>query len=224
MSTHRAWLQVAIIAAILTAGCTPRIHIVRPDAGKPYEPVPAVVATFESDFNPAEAWHIDLDGTNLTGFSPLPAPGGTSSTSIDVNTLSVGFHTIKAQATCGTFCVYQSEEVTFLPPALRYNTTTYVSVPQNLKQFLAAPVWVGVQNFRSVPINVTIVETSTPKRVKLASTSGAFQPPGTPITVTIPASNTRADFFIEGDVLGTYILSFTAPGVVSGGGSGNVAP
>ena len=40
--------------------------------------------------------------------------------------------------------------------------------------------------------------------------------------MTIPAASTKADFMIEGDVLGLYILSFTAPGVVPGGGSGNV--
>jgi hypothetical protein len=93
-----------------------------------------------------------------------------------------------------------------------------------LKQFQPTSAFVGIQFFSSVPINVTAIETSSPKRVKLAGPGGVFQPPGGPITVTIPAGATKADFQIEGDVLGAYVLTFTAPGVVSGPGAGNVIP
>jgi hypothetical protein len=220
MFTNRAWLKVAVIAVILTAGCTPAVHIVKPEASKPYEPVPEVVVNFEAKFSPYWGWHIDLDGTNLTGFSPTPAPGGTSSRPIGIK--DKGEHKITAYAVCGQFCVYNSEEVKFTPPFLVYNSTKNFSVKQDLAQFQPTTVYVGVQNYRSVPIQVTIVETSPTKRVKLASSPGAFQSPGDPITVTIPADNTKADFFIEGDVLGSYTLSFTAPGVVPGTGQGYV--
>ena len=180
------------------------------------------MATFETKFNPSYPWHIELDGTDIPGFSPAPTPGGSSTAPLVITT--DGGHTIKASATCGTFCAYTAEEVTFTPPSLRYNTTGYGSVALNLKQFSAASAYVGVQNYRSVPIAVTVVETSMPRRVKLATPGGAFQPPGSPIVVTIPAASTKADFMIEGDVLGLYLLSFSAPGVVSGGGSGSVTP
>ena len=222
MYTHRASFQVAVIAAILTTGCTPAILIVTPDRNNPNDPVTQAVVTFTPNFKPAEAWYVDLDGTNLAGFSPAPATGGTSSVPLVIT--GAGSHTITAQGTCGTFCSYPSDSVTFTLPALIYNSTSYVRVDRDLKQFQPTPVFVGVQNFRSVPINVSIVETSSPKHVKLALPLGAFQPPGNAITVTIPAGTTKADFQIQGDVLGTYVLGFTAPGVVSGPGAGRVNP
>ena len=188
MIQSRATFSIVGIA-LLSSACTSPIHIIKPDAKNPYDPVTQAVVTFDTKFNPAEPWHVDLDGTDLTGFSPAPAPGGSSTV-----------------------------------PQLVYNSTTYASTARDLKQFSAASVYVGVQNFRSVPITVTIMETSTPSRVKLAVPGGPFQPPGSAITVTIPATTTKADFQVQGDVLGTYILGFSAPGVAAGTGSGKVQP
>ena len=109
-------------------------------------------------------------------------------------------------------------------PALMYNSASYVNGSQNLKQFVPASVFVGVQNFRSVPLTVTIVETTSPPRVKLAPPGGAFLPPGAPLTLTVPAATTKADFVIQGDVLGTYNLRFTSPGTVQGFGAGDFTP
>lgn len=215
-------LQALVIAAIVSSGCTSPIHILKPDRNNLFDPVTRVELKFDTNFNPSLPWHVELDGMNLSGFSPAPAPGKISSVPIVITGASV--HTIKATATCGTFCVYNSDEFQFWPPALVYNSTTYANVNKDLKQFQPASAFVGVQNFRSVPINVTVVEKSSPKRVKLAAPGGQFQSPGSPITVTIPANTTKADFLIQGDVLGLYVLEFTAPGVVSGAGSGNVRP
>jgi hypothetical protein len=216
-----------VAVTLLTAGCAPAIRIVTPDRNHPYDPVPPkAVVNLTPNFKPAEPWYVDLDGTNLTGFSPAPTPGGTSSVPLSVT--GAGPHTITAQGTCGTFCAYPSDSVTFTPPALTYNSTTYVRVDKNLKQFQADNAYVGIQNYSSVPINVTIVETSFPRHVKLADGSGIFKLPGQAITVPIlasaPGATTKADFHIEGDVPGPYTLSFTAPGTVSGIGAGNVVP
>jgi hypothetical protein len=222
MVKHRGWFPAMVAAGLLAGGCTPAIHIIKPDRNNPFEPVTQAVVTFETKFNPGYGWSVDVDGANLTGFSPAPAPGGTSSVPLVIGAPAA--HKITASASCGTFCVYNSDVVDFTPPALIYNSTSYVRVDLNLRQFQQASAYVGVQNFRTVPINVTIVETSFPKRVKLATPTGAFQPPGTPVTVTIPAANTKADFRLEGDVLGFYVLGFSAPGVSSGVGGGNVTP
>lgn len=222
MHTRRASFPTVVVISFLVTACTPAIHILKPDRANPFDPVTQAVVSFETKFNPGEAWYVDLDGTNLSGFSPAPAPGGTSSVPLLIT--SAGTHKITASATCGTFCVYNSDVVDFTPPALIYNSTSYARVDRNLKQFQPDSVYVGVQNFRSVPISVTIVETSSPKRVKLAAPGGAFQPPGSAITVTIPASTTKADFQIQGDVLGFYVLGFSAPGVSGGVGGGNVMP
>ncbi len=121
--------------------------------------------------------------------------------------------------------MYNADEVKFTPPALMYNSASYANGSQNLRQNVPVDVFVGVQNFRTVPINVTIVETTFPLHVRLAPAgSSAFLAPGAPLTVTIPASDTRANFRIEGFVLGTYNLRFTSPGTVQGFGAGSISP
>ena len=226
MHIRRASLPLAVAVSLMTAGCFPVIKIVAPPNNSS-DPAPStVVVNFTTDFKPAEPWYVDLDGTNITAFSPSPSPGGSSSAPISVS--GVGPHKITAQGTCGTFCSYPSDSVTFTVPQLTYNSTTYVRVDKNLKQFQPDTAYVGVQNYSTVPITVTIVETSTPHHVKLAETPGAYKAPGAPITVKIPATapgaTTKVDFYLEGDVLGAYVLSFTAAGVVSGVGGGNVVP
>ena len=54
------------------------------------------------------------------------------------------------------------------------------------------------------------------------SKGGSPLPPGAPLPVTIPAADNKADFTIEGDVLGLYQLRFTCPGCVQGAGAGYV--
>jgi hypothetical protein len=222
MFTNRVWLTVASIAAVLAAGCTPAVHIIKPDPKKPHEPVPEVVVSFEPKFSAYWGWNIKLDGMELkeSEFAPAAAPGGTSSRPLKLEV--PGEHNLAAYAVCGQFCVWGSEEVKFTPPHLVYNSTTNYSVNKSLKQFEHVFVYVGVQNYRSVPIQVTIVETSPTKRVRLASSPNAFESPGKPITVTIPADTTKAEFYITGDSQGKYTLGFSAPGVITGEGGGQV--
>lgn len=223
MNTPRIAKAIVPLAALAAAGCASPIHIVTPTDGLGVEPQPQVVAQFNNNFKPTEAWGIYLDGVPITGFSPPPAPLGTSTAPLAFQFEPYGKHTIQTNATCGTFCSYNSEEVTFYPPELFYNGTT-ASNTTNLQQFKPTPAFVGVQFDRSVPITVTVQETSSPPRVKLGNSSGSFASAGTPITVTIPSSSTKGDFFILGDTIGTYQLAFSAAGVTPGGGFGNIAP
>ena len=161
----RALVAPAAAVAFLTAGCSSVIQIQNPvhTSGPPnlayYDPVPNVVVYFvPPNFKPAEPWYVDLDGTNLTGLSPAAVPGGTSSQAIGFT--SSGTHTVTAQGTCGTFCSYPSDQVTFQPPALVYNSITFYGSNRDLTNHVPTSVFVGVQNFRTVPLNVTIQEVS----------------------------------------------------------------
>ena len=86
MSPNRVWLLAAPLAAAVTAACTSPIHIAKPDPKNQYDPVTEVVATFETKFNPSYPWHIELDGTDIPGFSPAPAPGGSSTAPLVITT------------------------------------------------------------------------------------------------------------------------------------------
>ncbi|MBI3345158.1 MAG: hypothetical protein HY028_09960 [Gammaproteobacteria bacterium] len=230
MRTHRVLLTSVYITTVLAAGCASPIHILTPGIGTNVEPVPQVVANFTTNFNPAEAWGIYLDGNVITGFSPPPAPGVTSTAPIvfGFGTTGpgayVGQHKIETNATCGMFCVYNSETVNFAPPQLLYNGTLMPSLG-NVKQFVPTPVFVAVQFDRSVPITVTITETSPSLKImKLGTSASTLRPVGTPLTVTIPPTSTKADFFIEGDSIGSYTLNFSGAGVTPGFGAGKVSP
>ena len=225
MVAHRFLVTCVVAVAVLATGCTSVIHIVTPGTGLSKEPVSQVQASFTVDFKPAEAWSITLDGVAITGFSPTPAPGVTSTAPLVLaSSTPIAQHTIDTNATCGFFCVYPSDPpVKFTPPQLLYNTTLPPLSLINLKQFSAQLVFVGVQFDRSVPITVTITETSSLQIVKLGLSPATLQPVGTPLTVTIPATSTKADFYIESDSIGKYTLSFTATGVTPGGGAGTVS-
>lgn len=217
-------LYFVMVALLALTGCASPIHILTPVNGVNQEPVQNITASFTADFKPTEAWDIYLDGTPITGFTPPPAPGVTSTAPLVwAPRTSITSHTIKTNATCGTFCVYNSETVTFTPPQLLYNGTT-TPTTGDLKQFVTTAEFVGVQYSRSVPITVTIAETSPTKLVQLGTSPGSLLPPGTPIKVIIPASTTKANFYVQGVSLGNYTLSITADGVVPTVGAGKVSP
>ena len=224
MVAHRFVTTCVGVIAVLATGCSPVIHITTPASGLSKEPVPQVQASFTVDFKPAEAWSITLDGVAITGWSPTPAPGGTSTAPLVYAFSSpIAQHTIDTNATCGFFCAYPSDPpVMFTPPQLLYNQTLPPLSAVDLKQFKVTAVFVAVQFDRSVPITVTITETSGIQIVKLGLSASTLQPVGTPLTVTIPATSTKADFFIESDSIGKYVLNFTATGVTPGGGVGTV--
>lgn len=223
MSIHRAFVFSMIGTVTLVAGCAPVILITDPDRNRPYDPFDGKVAVnYTANFKPTEPWHVDIDGSNLTSLTPAAMPGGNSSQGVSV---APGSHTVTAQGTCGTFCAYQSDQVVFEPPALRYNSITYVNNPLNLTNHVPTTAYVGVRNFRSVPLTVTVQEINGPPfHLKLAPNgSSAFSSPGAPLTVTIPANDNVAKFAIEGDVLGFYQLRFTSPGCFEGIGTGKVS-
>ena len=220
MMMRRTSLPV-VAAAVLLGGCAPVIHIVKPEAANPYDPVPQLVVNFTSSFNPGYPWYVDMDGTNITGFTPAPAPGVTSTAPLAFPVYSS--HTIHAQGTCGTFCSYPSESVTFRPPELFYNSTTG-STTTALKQTVESTEYIGIGDYSSVPVTIDVVETTVPKRVRLANVGGPLQPPGGKITLTIAPGDTKTNFQIRGDVLGGYTLRFTTPGTPGGGGNGTVIP
>ena len=220
----------------LTASCSSVIHIVSPVAGDNAEPITSITANFTVDFKPTEPWGIYLDGVLVSGFSPTPAPGVTSTAPIPLNKApaSPGYfsqYTITTNATCGTFCAYPSETVAFNPPQLRYNATNGAPTSNGtITQFSPTVVYVGVQYVRSVPIVVKVEETLNPPYtatipILSMGTSGAsLQPPGVPIFVTIPAGDTRGQFFIKSSTLGNYMLKFTAAGASPDQGNGKIVP
>src|SRR5690348_17736343 len=124
MFTSRLLLPSAFASLVVIAGCTSPVHIVDPTAGIENNPVPQVRVSFLSNFNPSEAWHVSLDGAFVTGFTPTPAPGVTSTAPLAYSPASYpSSHTLTTDATCGTLCSYNSETVAFSPPALIYNGT-----------------------------------------------------------------------------------------------------
>jgi len=220
----------------LFAACSPVINVTTPTQGVNAEPVSIIRANFTADFKPTEPWGIYLDGVKVTGFSPTPAPGVTSTAPIFLNKTPTGGayfagYQITTDATCGTFCVYPSQTVDFVPPQLRYNATNGAATATgDIAQFSVASVYVGVQHVRSVPIVVKVEEvlsppfTSTLPIVSIGATGGSLQPPGTPALVTIPANDTRGQFFIKSATQGNYILRFTALGASPSQSSGKVMP
>jgi|GEM_PF-1132261 len=238
MSAFRRFVRpvLVFIFSVYFAACSPVINIKPPIQGDNAEPVSSITAFFTADFKPTEPWGIYLDGVNVTGFSPAPAPGVTSTAPISLNKLpsSPGYfasYQITTNATCGTFCAYPSQTVDFTPPQLRYNATNGAPDSNgNVAQFSTTSVYVGVQYVRSVPIIVKVEEvlippfTGTLPIISIGATSASLQSPGTPIFVTIPAGDTRGQFFIKSATQGGYVLRFTAVGASPNQGSGKVVP
>jgi hypothetical protein len=216
----------AFISLVWITGCTSPVHIASPTPGIKNDPVPQLQVSFLSNFNPSEPWHVSLDGVFVTGFTPAPAPGVTSTVPLVYQPIpsSGSAHTLTTDATCGTFCVYNAETVAFNPPLLIYNGTNVPSSPPT-KQFTTVGTFIGVQNAPTVPITVTIVETTTPfPKLQLGLTPGSLKAPGTTLFVTIPAGSTQGTFFVNGQGLGNYQLQMTAAGATPGFGGGTVKP
>jgi hypothetical protein len=214
--------SVLLVTALILAGCTSPIHIITPVQGDNVDPV-SVKVNFLSKFDPSQSWSVSLDGQKLSGFTPTPAPGATSVVPVNFPQGWKGEHVVKTHAVCGFFCVWDSEEVHFSPPHLRWNSTTN-SVASKLVQFQGQAAWAGVQYAPTVPINVTIQETTSPPKVSVGLTSNAMSPPGTPLVVTIPAGSTKGDFFLRAQSSGLFTFLLSAPGVTPEEVQGSTAP
>ena len=221
--------SVALAAAVaLAAGCaSPPVHIVTPPVANANDPVPRVVVRFDSTFNPANSWGIILDDQIVTGFTPAAKPGGTSSAPLiygfGPDNFHANNHELRTTASCGGFCTYATESVTFVPPQLLFNGTA-VRRDLDVTQFADKSASVDVQFSRTVPIAVRVQELGSPPLLKMRAPGGAFVAPGAPLFLTIPASDTKADFVIQGQSLGTYVLEFSGAGVGTGRGAGVVKP
>lgn len=221
--------SVALAAAVaLAAGCaSPPVHIVTPPVAGATDPVPRVVVRFDTTFNPANSWSIFLDGQIVTGFTPAAKPGGTSSAPLiygfGPDTFHANNHELRTSASCGGFCTYATESVVFVPPQLLFNGTVERK-DLTVTQFNDALASVDVQFSRSVPIVVRVEELSSPPSLKMRAPGGAFVAPGAPLFLTIPASDTKADFVINAQSGGPYVLEFTGAGVGTGRGTGLVKP
>jgi hypothetical protein len=225
---------ILFFSGLFLVSCSSVIHITSPVNGDNAEPITSITANFTADFKPTEPWGVYLDGVFVSGFFPTPAPGVTSTAPISLNKMPSGGisqYTITTNATCGTFCSYPSETVAFNPPQLRYNATNGAPTANGVvPQFGINMVYVGVQYVRSVPITVRVAEvvnppfTNTIPIISIGATSGSLQPPGTPVFVTIPAGDTRGQFFIKSATLGNYLLNFTAAGASPNEGSGKIVP
>src|SRR5712691_751597 len=114
MFTARRFI-LCVLATVWAVGCkTSPVHIVSPWTGKPdqqifvtsKDPVPQIAVFFDSNFNTilanpsTQSWSVDLDGTALSGFSPAPASGVTSTVPLVFQQSAYGQHLIKTHATC----------------------------------------------------------------------------------------------------------------------------
>lgn len=227
---------ILFLSGLFLISCSPAIHITSPVQGDNAEPITFITANFSADFKPTEPWGVYLDGVPVTGFSPIPAPNVASKAPITINKMPAGGgffsqYTITTNATCGTFCAYPSETVAFNPPSLRYNATNGAPTATGVvSQFSVNTVYVGVQYVRSVPITVRVEEvlsppfTSTIPIVSIGATSSSLQSPGAAVFVTIPAGDTRGQFFIRSGTLGNYLLKFSAAGASPNQASGKFVP
>ncbi len=222
MSRRIGGIGAVCAATLLMAGCVSQIHILQPVAGNNVDPVTTVRAQFGTDFKPTEAWGVYLGGVAISGFSPAPAPGVTSTAPLPLD-LNFSSFVITTNATCGTFCSYPSETVNFTIPHLEYNDN-FTSKPKDFPRFMPTNVFVAVQFPPNVPIVVTITEDpqGNPNKLRLGRSGGPLQGVGVPLTVTIPGGiSSKVDFVIDCESgTSTYVIRFAAAGVGFGAGSG----
>jgi len=221
----------------LLFGCQSPINILYPPAGTISEPVTHVTVHFTDKFMPAEGWGVYLDSNKISGFSPTPAPGVTSTAPIEVgygykigpNQGDVAIHDVTTNATCGFFCVYGSEKNSFFPPALIQGSKKW-TMGLNVVEFVPTVETVFIQNAAPVPIQVTVTDETKPAPVlRLGKTAATIQSLGIPIVVTIPQGGVSVSFYVQSagsaqppNLNHQYDLRFRASGVTPGYGTGNV--
>jgi hypothetical protein len=211
MLKARHVILLLLATSILAAGCASPIHIVSPTAGPQANAIPEVQVSLSAK-QYIDSWSVDLDGTTLSGYSPSPGPGVTSAAPLEFSE-GTTTHVLTTHSTCGAFCVWGSETVSFTPPKLHWNGTNTQNVA-NLSQFATVGVFVGVQYPPSVAIPVTVQEITNPPSVKLGLPAGPLQQPGSPLIVVIPAGSTKSDFNVQAESLGNIKFKLTAPGTI----------
>jgi hypothetical protein len=195
-------------------------------------PVTQIKLSLDSNFDPTSSLVVWIDSNSpLTGFAPAPVPNGATMLNIAGPFTGRGnscggcstewaSHTLNVSATCGFFCTDKTVSVTFIPPQIFFNTqgpaqssmSPSLSVPTEMYVSLPLTPTTG-------PVSVQIYEISNPGPppptppnlssylLSLGTSPNAMQPPGKPITVTIPNSgNGHAAFWVQGSsAVGTPI-------------------
>jgi hypothetical protein len=212
-------------------GCASPMHIISPTAGAQSDPVTHVTVQFKGNFHTAATWSVNLNnGAAVSGFSPIPADGVTSTAPIDVThgfkeagTCDAHHDVLSTSATCGFFCVLPGETVDFMPPQLQDSPTkSLCETGGNVVEFATTAKAVYVVKAPSVPIHVTITDISKSHvYFQLGSSPANLLPPGAPLTVTIPAGGLSAPYFVKSVVAAApypaeFSLQFTAPGCSTG--------
>ncbi len=208
---------------LLVVGCEKAVTIEHPGKGILDEPVPTFRVRFHNDFQPG-SFQAFLNGVTITSrFQPAPAPGGVSTASSDH--MDAGYKNTQVLHVQGQFKTPQSgiptklteDEVEFSPPVIfvfRGNSTNH-DLSLKERETIAATVLVVKAPKEALTVTVTTEENP--------AVSLNDQPAGTPITLTIPTNDRRADFTVRGIQTGkTFIVRALAHGFSSKAAGGTV--
>jgi hypothetical protein len=226
-------LVAAALALALTA-CAAPVEIVAPapatagTGAAAADPVTRYQVHFGSSYK--GGFRANLDGQDITAaFSPPPAPGGVSTAAQSAFAAGSGVfgrfgtpfwsHELFVAAECRWYCAGTAAVVDFTPPSLRFSAN---DIP--LRQGSTITLWVEVDKPPSQPLTVAI-SASTGGSGGAGALSLDGQPPGTPVTVTIPPGGTNAAFSLTaGRRRGRFLVTASAPGCQGNGIYGFVLP
>jgi hypothetical protein len=213
-----------MVALLIGAGCQTVAKIEYPSAGASAEPVTNFRVRFHKDYKPG-TFKATLNGQDITGnFNPAGAPGAVATANSDFMDARVN-NNVQVLHAQGEFTSSPGgiptrsthDEVQFSPPIIfvfRGNTTNH-TLDVHERETITATVTVLAPPKEGLTVTVTTDENSA------VSLNNA--PAGTPITVTIPTNDRRADFTIRGIQTGkTFLVRALAHGYAFSPGGGTV--
>lgn len=211
-----------MLALGLATGCQHSVKIEYPGNGNSKDPIRDFRVKFHSDADPA-TFSAKLNGVDITSrFQPAPAPGQVSFASSDFmkgwqQTLEV--HASFKTPSSGIPTKSTNDMVQFTPPGVFVflgNSTSVNNLSVKERDTIRATVMVV-----DPPTREGLVVTLTTEENPAVSLNNAAA--GTPITVTIPINDRRADFTVRGIQAGqSFIVRPLAKGYGSHAGSGTV--
>ncbi len=226
-----AWRALLIATfALALQGCSAAVRIV--DPAPPPARAADPVTSYQVHFGPnyRGGFRASLDGQDITtAFSPSPAPDSTSRAGQGAFSAGSGVygrfgtphwsHELFVAAECQWYCADTTTAVDFTPPNIRFSAN---AIP--LRPGSTITLWVEVDQPPSRPLTIEI-SASADGSGYAGVVALDHQPPGTPISVTIPAGGTSADFSLTaGRRRGRFLVTAAAPGCQSNGIYGSVAP
>jgi hypothetical protein len=213
-----------VLALLFGAGCQTVAKIEYPGAGNQADPVTNFRVRFHKDYKPG-TFKATLNGQDITGnFNPPGAPGAVSTANSDFMDARVN-NNVQVLHAQGEFITNPGgiptrsthDEVQFSPPVIfifRGNTTDH-NFDVHERETITATVTVLVPPKEGLTVTVTTDENSA------VSLNNA--PAGTPITVTIPTNDRRADFTVRGIETGKiFVIRALAHGYSFSPGGGRV--